>query len=913
LLGRRRRGGVETNFIERFRGLTGFTPMQWQTRLFERIVANDLPDRCDIATGLGKTSVIPIWLLAIVAQMEAGHLALPRRLFYVVNRRTVVDQATAVVEQLRQRLVDPENGAWSESSSALTEVSLVLRRVPATPQPFLAVSTLRGELADNKEWKVDPTRPAIVVGTIDMIGSKLLFSGYGDGRYDRAQHAGLVGQDSLIIHDEAHLTPAFGALLTAVAREQNHEAGLSASRSRPVRVVELSATSRGDTAQVFRLGAADRDEQVVRERLTAEKRLRCHAAKPGSLVEKLAGIAWTHAGSGAKVLIYVSSPESARQVAQLLGKRLGKGAASRLAVLTGTIRGHERDELVRSNAAYRCFCQSERPVDETVFLVSTSAGEVGVDLDADHLVCDATTLDSLVQRLGRVNRRGGRDRAARADLVHEATSRARESKLAAAVAATVKLLEGWEAETRGGIDVCPQSLELLLSATSPERVAAAYAPQPESRRPTDIVLDAWSLTSINEMPGRPAVAGFLHGLADDPPETHVAWRSEVKHLAQADIDGLQLGEWFRACRVETRELVRDSAARVKKILGSLLAAHRKNDAAFDAPAVLLDEKGEARLACLSDLQDDSLIANRIVVLPAEIGGLDEHGMLSASKEVVAPRTAIDVADQRAAERGRCRMLTWRDGEGGEVCECLAKDSDPALYLHMREAYRLRLSGGEDSESGEPESAVGLDLVVFMDEGPPADAAWRDAIEDVTLAAHLAASEKEAALIAAALGLDQATAAALRIAAGLHDSGKARWLWQRYARNQDSPIPLAKARRYLQPRSLSGYRHEFGSLLDAAASAKLGEGCDRDLVLHLIAAHHGWARPLFPLRADDAERPSDVNEGEAWQTLRRFDSLQQRYGRWTLAWLEALLRSADVAASHYAAGPATSMDLLGAGA
>jgi len=46
----------------------------------------------------------------------------------------------------------------------------------------LAISTLRGELADNREWQTDPARPAIIVGTVDMIGSRLLFSGYGAGR-----------------------------------------------------------------------------------------------------------------------------------------------------------------------------------------------------------------------------------------------------------------------------------------------------------------------------------------------------------------------------------------------------------------------------------------------------------------------------------------------------------------------------------------------------------------------------------------------------------------------------------------------------------------------------------------------------------------------------------------------------------
>ena len=41
-----------------------------------------------------------------------------------------------------------------------------------------------------------------------------------------------------------------------------------------------------------------------------------------------------------------------------------------------------------------------------VFLVATSAGEVGVDLDADHMVCDLVAWERMVQRLGRVNRRG---------------------------------------------------------------------------------------------------------------------------------------------------------------------------------------------------------------------------------------------------------------------------------------------------------------------------------------------------------------------------------------------------------------------------------------------------------------------------------------------------------------------------
>jgi len=59
----------------------------------------------------------------------------------------------------------------------------------------LAVSTLRGELAGNKDWKRDPSRPAVIIETVDMVGSRLLFSGYGDGKWHHPHHAGLLGRN----------------------------------------------------------------------------------------------------------------------------------------------------------------------------------------------------------------------------------------------------------------------------------------------------------------------------------------------------------------------------------------------------------------------------------------------------------------------------------------------------------------------------------------------------------------------------------------------------------------------------------------------------------------------------------------------------------------------------------------------
>lgn len=91
-----------TPFDRDFATLTGMSPLPWQAELFQRLAAGDVPTRCDLPTGLGKTSVIVIWLLALAANPQ-----LPRRLAYVVNRRTVVDQATTVCESLVVQLRHP--------------------------------------------------------------------------------------------------------------------------------------------------------------------------------------------------------------------------------------------------------------------------------------------------------------------------------------------------------------------------------------------------------------------------------------------------------------------------------------------------------------------------------------------------------------------------------------------------------------------------------------------------------------------------------------------------------------------------------------------------------------------------------------------------------------------------------------
>jgi CRISPR-associated endonuclease/helicase Cas3 len=150
-----------------------------------------------------------------------------------------------------------------------------------------------------------------------------------------------------------------------------------------------------------------------------------------------------------------------------------------------------------------------------------------------------------------------------------------------------------------------------------------------------------------------------------------------------------------------------------------------------------------------------------------------------------------------------------------------------------------------------------------------------------------------------IALPDEIAHAVRLAAKLHDHGKRRPQFQLMLGNRAYPrLVWAKSGR-------SGanlpetYRHEFGSLRDAMEDAEFREVSPemQDVVLHLVAAHHGRARPHFPIDEVFDPAPGSTQAAElAGEVARRFARLQRRYGRWGLAYLESLLRAADWAAS-----------------
>ena len=900
----------------------GRTPFLWQSRLFERLRAGDIPAHCTLGTGLGKTAIIPIWLIAI-----ASGAPLPRRLVYIVNRRTVVDQATDDAERLlaclyysaqRDKLTWAVNssiggrcsGMSDEHASDAAWLRDALARVSGDDGTApLAVSTLRGELADNGEWMKNPARPAIIIGTIDMIGSKLLFSGYGDGRYGRVHHAGLIGQDSLIVHDESHLSPAFDELLASIEREQSRT-----QEMRPARVLRLSATKRsgaGHTSEPrteFGITNEDRKDRLVVQRLDAIKRLKIREVERGQLIQSIVEEAVRVGKVPRRVLVYVRSPDTATKVVAELKKKISDGSKARVELLTGTLRGYERDALARGSLLTAFKSNEVAPaLSQSLFLVSTSAGEVGADLDADHLVCDLTTLESMAQRFGRVNRLGGSGRSAEVVVVVEKLKENKPSPVQDAIVKTGEILKAIE---RGGGSVSPATLGKALGDLSEQDRRAAFSPEPRILPATDVLFDLWSLTSITApMAGRPPVEPYLHGVAEwEPPDTHVAWRADLGELARAGgfddkgselpCSAAELEEVLDAFPLRSVELLRERTDRAFEQLMLIAEQHPTRFA-----AVLRDRTLQwVRLGDLApqDKNEQKRALQRLgfatVILPTEVGGLAESGALDGTAPPPADpnnplaHRILDVAEvplrgkierQRVlvvASDGRNSASTFLGGHkmiGVSIHDVAlssrdGEDAAPSRWLEYR------VAGGFDREPG---TRVGL-------------------------VPHNAAVGVLAAQFALASGLTGEFVAAIKQAGGLHDTGKNRERWQRYARNSphrvDPAGPIAKSNRYGHWKELGGYRHEFGSLVDAEASLPK-DAAERDLILHIIAAHHGWSRPHFEPRhfdPGDKARPrhTSANERTAVEAVQRFARLQQRLGRWTLAWFESLVRCADAEAS-----------------
>ncbi len=195
----------------------------------------------------------------------------------------------------------------------------------------------------------------------------------------------------------------------------------------------------------------------------------------------------------------------------------------------------------------------------------------------------------------------------------------------------------------------------------------------------------------------------------------------------------------------------------------------------------------------------------------------------------------------------------------------------------------------------------------------------------TLDAHATAVRTQVEGFIARSGLSDSIRSALMLAAAAHDHGKADRRMQAFFHGGVSPLAAEQVAKSVfgteDPRTERrarataglppGLRHELGSVAVLSEWLETQVGADADidpdLVLHLVAVHHGRGRPIprtptggeeaLPFYIDAAGiRGTGIGDGQdGWadgEWLRRFWRVVDGYGEWGTAYLEALLVLAD---------------------
>lgn len=355
---------IRSGFEAWYQSLRLHSPYPWQSRLARQLAEGKWPNTLSIPTGSGKTTVLDIWAWAYISKLP--HI--PRRVYWCVDRRLVVDSVALMADTLKQVI------------------------------PELQTDTLRGGQGNLGDLGlVDPSKPAVIPTTIDQLGSRLLFRAYGSSHWVAPIHAGLVGQDALIVLDEAHLSEPFTATLESLQRQRLNTLGL------PWRCLYLTATPR--TTGDFDLNEADYAHPELTRRIARPKLTRLVDCKP-DLISVLVEQALVLRQEGAAVVaVVVNTVATARAVFDTLAQ---KGEAC---LLTGRIRETDRS-MILSEYLPRILAGSRVAQGrDPLFVVATQTIEVGADLDFDALVSECAAFSALRQRLGRLNRTGTLDSA----------------------------------------------------------------------------------------------------------------------------------------------------------------------------------------------------------------------------------------------------------------------------------------------------------------------------------------------------------------------------------------------------------------------------------------------------------------------------------------------------------------------
>jgi CRISPR-associated endonuclease/helicase Cas3 len=351
------------------------------------------------------------------------------------------------------------------------QVALQLaERIPQAHRPTIHVA-MGGE--DATEWFLHPERPAIIIGTQDMLLSRALNRGYASARARWPMECGLLNQDALWVMDEVQLMDVGLATSAQLQAFRGEDRG---KQLRPCHTWWMSATLQPEWLRS--IDTAPHHENWIRDPCSVaptqrsgglwdiRKSLATDAIDPDDHQALAERILAEHTsvpvgGFGRITLVVCNTVDRACRTYDALRTA---GRTEGLELVHSRFRPAERKEW-RERFLSRSACTSE--VDRVI--VATQVIEAGVDLSAGCLITELAPWPSLVQRFGRCARYGGSGKVLVVD-------RGRDE--ASAVPYQAKELESaWEALqrlTEQGVGVA--ALEAHEESLNPEARRRLYPP-----------------------------------------------------------------------------------------------------------------------------------------------------------------------------------------------------------------------------------------------------------------------------------------------------------------------------------------------------------------------------------------------------------------------------------------------------
>ena len=352
----------------------GKRPYVWQQTLGEDAeIRNRL---ISIPTGFGKTiGVASAWIYQRVMKKNPEW---PRRLVWCLPMRTLVEQTA---ETLRS--------------------TLARNHIDIDVHILMGGSTTR-------DYHLNPEKEAILVGTQDMLISRALNRGYGVARARCPMEFALLNNDCLWVLDEVQLMDVGLATSAQLQQFRNDDAP---KMMRPSYSWWMSAT-----LQPSWLKSVDSEqmvEKLEKDILTLSdndhaQSIWSNTSKPlhvedamddKKLSNYIVALYQQHEHDQKTILVVVNTVKRAIAVYDAIIKK-NKESASRIRLIHSRFRGLERNQWRESFLNKEKFSQLK-------LIIATQVVEAGVDISADILVTDLAPWASLIQRFGRCARYGG--------------------------------------------------------------------------------------------------------------------------------------------------------------------------------------------------------------------------------------------------------------------------------------------------------------------------------------------------------------------------------------------------------------------------------------------------------------------------------------------------------------------------